>query len=76
MNKEEYKRLLQLRKSEEELFFYLIQLTGKTPRELINSLPINHKRAWYLLNKWDDQGRYTYGTTLDLGWITKKLPTD
>lgn len=71
MNKEQYKRLLNLRKSEEEMFYQLLKVTGKTPRELINELPINHKRAWYILEKWADQGKYEYGVTLDLGWLVE-----
>lgn len=75
LNKLEYQQLLKMRKSEEELFFQLIKYSGKTPRELINSLPINHKRAWYLLEKWSGQDRYDYGTTLDLGWVYDKEET-
>ncbi|MGG4434508.1 hypothetical protein AAXE64_08100 [Priestia megaterium] len=71
MNKEQYKKLLALRKSEEEMFYQLIKLTKKSPRELINILPIHHKRAWYLLEKWSDQGRYDYGVNLELGWLTE-----
>ncbi|MGG0308344.1 hypothetical protein ABEY43_06980 [Priestia megaterium] len=71
MNKNEYHKLLTLRKSEEEMFYQLIKLSGKTPRELINSLPINHKRAWYILSKWSGQGKYDYGVNLELGWLTE-----
>jgi len=41
------------------------------PREIINSdlTDINHKRAWYLLEKWSDKGWYNWGVTLDLGWF-------
>lgn len=44
------------------------------PRDLINTegFPLNHKRAWFLLEKWSNRGLYDYGTTLDLGWITEK----
>lgn len=72
MTKEQYKRLLNLRKSEEEMFYFLIANTGKTPREIINTFPINHKRAWYLLEKWCRQDKYEYGVSLDLGWICDK----
>lgn len=71
MDKEQYKRLLTLRKSEEEMFYQLIKLSDKSPRELIKMLPINHKRAWYLLDKWSQQDKYSYGVTLDLGWVTE-----
>lgn len=45
-----------------------------TPRKIINlnRHRINHKRAWYLLSKWEKKGWYEYGTTLDLGWMTEK----
>lgn len=58
-----------MRKSEEEMFYQMIRLTGKTPRELINILPIKYKRAWYILGKWSSQGKYDYGVSLDLGWL-------
>lgn len=39
------------------------------PRDLINEGRINHKRAWYLLDKWSRRGLYDYGVNLDLGWF-------
>ena len=72
MTKEQYKRLLQLRKSEEEMFYQLLKITKKKPRELIDELPINRKRALYILKKWSEQGKYDYGVSLDLGWITEQ----
>jgi hypothetical protein len=44
------------------------------PREIINSpnCTINHKRAYYLLEKWCGKGWYDYGVSLDLGWLTNK----
>lgn len=46
----------------------------KTARDIINEpdFPIPYKRAWYLLEKWSNQGVYDYGVTVDLGWITEK----
>ena len=43
-----------------------------TVRDIINSpqMPFHHKRAWFLLEKWSDNGWYEYGVTLDLGWLT------
>lgn len=36
---------------------------------------IHHKRAWYLLSKWEGLGFYNYGVALDLGWLEPdKLP--
>jgi hypothetical protein len=75
MTKEQYKRLLQLRKSEEMMFYELIKIgkqTDLTPRDIINRMPINHKRAWYLLKKWCDKNLYEFGGSLDLGWIIEK----
>lgn len=74
MNKEKYKRLLQMRKSEEMMFYFLVKMGEKekvTPREIIKKMPINEKRAHYLLQKWSDKGLYDYGVSLDLGWIIK-----
>lgn len=72
MTKEQYKRLLQLRKSEEMMFYELVKLSGLSPRELIHRLPINHKRAEYILKKWCEKGWYEYGTSLDNGWLVEK----
>ncbi|MEJ1517871.1 hypothetical protein R3O67_32385 [Bacillus cereus] len=72
MSKEQYKRLLQLRKSEEMMFYELVKLSGLSPRELINRIPINHKRAEYILKKWCEKGWYEYGTSLDNGWLVEK----
>ncbi len=48
---------------------------GVWPREIINEpgFPLHHKRAWYLLEKWDSKGWYEYGVTLDLGWFTAEV---
>lgn len=71
MTKEQYKRLLQLRKSEEILFYELVKSSLEHPRELIRRFPIHHKRAHYLLQKWCKKGWYEYGTSLDMGWVTE-----
>ena len=42
------------------------------PREIMKTMSINRKRALYLLDKWADKGWYEYGTSLDLGWLTKE----
>ena len=44
----------------------------KSVREIINEpdFPFHHKRAWFLLEKWSDNGWYDYGVTLDLDWLT------
>ena len=72
-------------KEDEKKFFKLIYTycsyptlgNTATPRDIINIINpwMNHKRCWYLLRKWSDNGFYDYGVTLDLGWIYKnKLP--
>lgn len=59
---------------EDERHFLLDLYTRAKPRDLINSSDfyMNHKRAWYLLDKWSNKGWYDYGVTLDLGWLTSK----
>ncbi len=44
------------------------------PRDIVNEpgFPMHPKRAWYLLEKWTNQGWYEYGVTLDLGWLTEE----
>lgn len=78
LTKEQYKQLLQLRKSEEAMFYELVkqgQITGdRRPRDIIESLPINNKRAHYLLEKWSDKGLYDYGVAIDLGWLEHYPP--
>jgi len=66
-------------KKEDEIYFWnrikaAGYTTAATPRDIINEsdFPLHHKRAWYLLQKWADKGWYTYGVTLDLGWITEE----
>ena len=52
----------------------LSDTSAVTARGIINAsgFSMHHKRAWYLLQKWTDKGWYSYGTTLDLGWMTEK----
>jgi len=40
----------------------------RCPREAIEEMGMNWKRASYLLLKWANQGRYDYGVSLSLGW--------
>lgn len=66
-------------KDQERIFFsfcYGLRDTYR-PREVVNLLAdtIPHKRCWYYLEKWTNQGFYSYGVTLDLGWFyPEKLP--
>lgn len=72
MDKEEYKRLLNLRESQEMMFHKLLGLYCSpnnkvaNPRDIIKWTGINEKRAIYLLSKFKD---YNYGVSIDLGWI-------
>jgi len=78
MNILKYKRLLNLRKSEETMLFYMILTRGdKSVREIIKISGINYKRAWYILEKWIGRGIYNCGVSLDMGWLElEKLPAD
>jgi hypothetical protein len=42
---------------------------GRDVRQVIASSGINHKRCWYILEKWGKRGWYNWGVTLDLGWL-------
>ncbi len=61
-------------KLDEKVFLLALYSHGETPRQLIYSgtVPINHKRARSLLEKWFKKGWYDFGVTLDLGWLTSK----
>ena len=48
-----------------------------SPRDLIDIIEewLPHKRAWYYLEKWSRLNFYSYGVTLDLGWLEDdKIP--
>lgn len=40
-------------------------------RQIIEELPINKKRANYILEKWTSNGWYDWGVSIDMGWIEK-----
>jgi hypothetical protein len=66
-------------KEQERIFFSICYGLRDVyrPREVVNLLAdtIPHKRCWYYLEKWTNQGFYDYGVTLDLGWFCpEKLP--
>lgn len=47
---------------------------GEFPRNVIDEFVregkiANPKQAWRTLEKWDRQGRYEWGVTIDLGWF-------
>jgi hypothetical protein len=41
-------------------------------RDVVQASGIHHKRCLYLLQKWCGKGWYSYGVSLDLGWLTEK----
>lgn len=62
-------------KEDEKLFLMDVLIrcwAGFRPRQLINEpgFYMNHKRAWYLLEKWGRKDWYEWGVTMDLGWLT------
>jgi hypothetical protein len=69
MKEDEKQFLIDLYKSSLKLMCKIL-----SPRDIINSdnFKMNHKRAWYLLEKWSDKDWYEYGVCLDLGWLTDK----
>lgn len=44
----------------------------KTPRDIIlePGFPLTRQEAGELLEEWDGKGWYTYGVSLELGWLT------
>ncbi len=71
--KQVYHQLLDKRKREEHMIEVLMRATKDTPRRiywdygLFNIIPL--KRFHYILEKWDDKGKYNFGVCLDLGWL-------
>ena len=76
MDKLKYNKLLNLRLSQEMLFYKLISLMkDKTVQDVIEITQISRKRAIYILQKWCYKGYYDYGTNIEYGWLTDKFPT-
>lgn len=60
-----------MKPDEQQLFRAIAAMKeGQCVRDIIAQLGINHKRAWSLLEKWERNGWYEYGVSLDLGWLT------
>ena len=59
-------------KPDEREFLTAVQRkdTNMTVREVVSHLAINHKRAWFLLEKWARNGWYEWGAVIDMGWLT------
>jgi len=81
LNKEKYKRLLELRKQQEIMLFNIIKMTNglynknetsKSVNVIIDELGINCNRAYYILNKWTDRGMYNWGVNVFCGWLEKE----
>jgi hypothetical protein len=41
-------------------------------RQIVLDSRVNHKRAYYLLDKWVNKGWYEYGVSIAAGWLTKE----
>lgn len=65
-----------MKPDEQNFLIHILVHQGKaynsepTVRRIIEFIGINHKRAWYLLDKWAGRGWYEYGVCIDLGWLT------
>lgn len=62
-------------KQDEKDFAINILLVDKnvaSVRDIIAHSGINHKRAYYLLEKWSNKEYCDYGVKIDLGWLTEK----
>lgn len=56
-------------------------LAGQRPRDAIQAMLTegsiaSAKQAWATLEKWCRKGRYSYGVTLDLGWLVDPATKD
>lgn len=71
MNKRKYQELLSYRKSQEIMLFHLIKMCKDkySPREIVKMVGIPYKRALYILDKWTVHKIYSYGVSLDMGWV-------
>ena len=73
MTKEQYKRLLRLRQSQEAMLFVLMGELGVQQALKVCNMP--SKRIWYILYKWTGKGFYNYGVSVAWGRLeTKYLP--
>lgn len=70
-------------KEDERNFLKVLQTKTKTresPNQKTNpdilsiceELNLNHKRAAYILYKWDKKGWYDYGVNIMFGWLTNE----
>lgn len=50
----------------------LVHECGVKPRHGAGIMGMNHKRLWYLCEKWSRQGKYDYGVSCDLGWSVER----
>lgn len=66
-----------LKEPKDQPFGVLVSLLNlndsKTPRQIIaEQETYNHKRLWYVLEKFERKGWLEYGTSLGSAWITEK----
>lgn len=57
------------RRPDEVALWWMICEDKITPREAGIRLGMNHKRVWYLCEKWARRGIYDYGVSCDLGSV-------
>lgn len=58
-------------KLDEQRFWKLVKEGNGTPRDIVESIGMNEKRALYLCQKWADQGIYDYGVSPLYGWVVE-----
>jgi len=66
------------RELEDSLWSAFGRKEGQTMRDLIDEflaagLIQNPKQAWRTLSKWSRQGKYDWGTVIDMGWKVKPV---
>ena len=57
----------------DDVFDFFKPLPYKTPRDIIeNQSQYNHKRLWYVMEKFYNKDIVDYGTSLGSAWLTDK----
>lgn len=62
-------------RDDERMLWAAVQAGGK-PRYAGFDLGIPPDRIVYLCEKWSRQGKYEYGTSIDLGWTVSSVATE
>lgn len=72
MNKQQYHKLLQARKNEEQLIETLV-LAGVKPSFILTNTDVPKRRLQYILRKWFKKGKYNYAGDFFRGYITNAI---